>query len=294
MRKVSLLLLMATIFFGALAYYFMYQSDGGADGLSAFVPMVLFGVLFLSSLIGFLVSLLIRKEQSARTRNWIIGAAITLPIMGLLSVIGVFGYFTYSYQSDWEETMAKEKSVLETLRFKDEGFGVSFQHISGRVTTFENGKPIPTKIIPRVQNNMLVVPADDESYLNPDVLMRIENDKAIVFESYFKDLKRELALSNIDIDEQDFGDFKMLGKETKLWKVEADFEDRTKVANYFLPEREDAPEIIYFLQTAKKPKVLWALIISGTSYSAAADVEKMSTSDFENGNLWFHTLAFTK
>ena len=294
MKKVRLLLILATLFFGVLAYYYMYHAGGGADGLSAFMPMVLFGVLFLCSLVGFLVSLLIRKEHSARTRNWILGAAITLPIMGVISAIGVFAYFNYEYQSNWEKSVAQEKSVLETQQFVDEDFGVSFQHISGRVTTFEGGTPIPTSITPVVENNMLTVPSDDESYLNPDVLMKIEADTPIVAESYFKDLKGELGLSNINLEKHDLGAFKNLGEEARLWTVEADFENRKKVANYFLLEGKDAPDIIYFLQTAEKPKVLWVLIISGTSYSAAADVEKMSTSDFQNGNLWFHTLELTE
>ena len=238
MKKVRIILVVATLFFGAMAYYFMTQADGGADGLSSFMPMVLFGVLFLCSVIGFLVTLILRKKHSVRTRNWIIGAAITLPIMGLILVIGVFGYFSFQYQSDWENKVANEKSVLETQQFTDEDFGVSFQHISGRVTMYEGGKPIPTPLTPRIENNMLLVPFDDDSYLDPDVLIKVENEKAITVQNYFSGLKTKLDLKDVVLKEQDLGYFKNLGNGTKLWKAEANVKERKKLADYFLPVKK--------------------------------------------------------
>ncbi|MFK7814101.1 MAG: hypothetical protein AB8B59_16505 [Maribacter sp.] len=293
MKKSSLLLLLAALFFGAVTYYFMYFADGGADGLSSFVFIVLFGVLSACLFLAFLLSFFLRKGQSKTARNWIIGVVIALPILGILSITGVFSYFTYDYQNQWEVQVESDKSVLTTLRFKDDNFGVAFNHVSGNVSTYYNGTPIPTPITPRIGNGMLVMPIDDSNYLEPDFLIKLKNEEKVTLSEYTEGLNKELNLE-IKFKKADVADFLNVLKNTEILMLGSDvpYQKREQLGKYLLPEKTGQSDLIYFFKQSEKSQTIWVLIVSSNTLSASATVEKMSTDDFANGNLWFHTLEF--
>lgn len=296
MTKTSLILLVFTFFFGIVGAYVMYFSSGGADGLSNFIPLVFVGVLFVCFLLAFILSLFLNQSPSGR-KKWLLGGIIALPILGLLSVVGVFGYFTFDYNSRYATQVEESKSVLETLRFEDKDFGVAFTHISGRVSTFENGMPIPTGITPEVQNGMLVVPSDNETYLEPDVLISLEIPSTKKVSGFLEDLKKKLELTDIGFEEVSLKSFPRLPSSTELWvaqEPQVSYQDRVKLVTHFLPERTDFPDLIYFIKSQERPERLWVLVVSGKVFSSPASVEKLSTTNFEDRNLWFHTLRFVQ
>lgn len=292
MKKISKVLALVMLFLGALTYYFMYHADAGADGLGTFIPLVFVGVLFLCSTLAFLLSLFLNKTQSTKTRNWITVVAIALPILGFLGVSGTFASFTLDYQNDWEDKIEKEKTVLENLTFINKDFRISFNYVSGRVSEYHDGEPIPTPITPHIKSNSLLVPVDDNSYLKPDILLKKDFNPNSTVEAYFKNVKKQMGIVDATLKEQSLNDFKNLDANTNLWLINTSIENQKKIAEYFTSEEMQSTDLIYFLKSPQKPKVLWVLIVSETSYSAPAKVENMTTSNFEDKNLWFYTLKF--
>lgn len=295
MKKSSLVLLLAALFFGAVTYYFMYYADGGADGLGSYMFIILFGVLTACLLVAFLLSFLIRKGQSKTIRNLIIGAVIVLPILGILSVAGVFSYFTYDYEKQWEDQIESDSSVLTTLQFEDKNFGVAFKHVSGKVSVYENGKPIPTPMTPKIVDGKLIVPADDETYMEPDVLIKLENKEQLTLFKYLEELNSELNL-DVKFKNGDLDDFPNLSKDTKILMLgeETPYKQREKIGKQLASEKMGQPDLIYFINSQSNLENIWILIVSSKISSAPAFVEKMSVDNFENGNLWFHTIEFIK
>ncbi|MDB4292677.1 hypothetical protein N9954_04665 [Maribacter sp.] len=294
MKKVNLIFGILTLFFGALGLYFMYFADGGADGLSTFVPLVFLSVLFVCCLLAFVISLFLNL-QSSGSKKMLLGIIIALPVLGMLSVAGVFGYFSWEYKAQHAAQIQEHKSVLKTLQFKDENFGVAFHHVSGNVTTYENGIPIPTPITPRLENNMLIVPVDDKTYLAPDILMKIRGNPNLGLSQFLEGLKQQLQLRNTNFEEVSSEKFSKSLVNTKIWVAQnpqTSPQDRLALSTHLLPELLDTPDLIYFINPTKNPEEIWVLFVSGKILSAPATVEKMSPTNFEDGNLWFHTLEF--
>lgn len=293
MKKTSIVLAAFTLIFGVLLAYFMFYADSGPDGLSNFMLIVLFGVLFICVLLAFLVSVIPRKAGSSK-HNWIIGLVVGLPILGLLPVSGVFGYAAIDYENEYDNKVEINKSVLKTLHFEDNDFGVSFDHISGNVRGYRDGELITVPITPKIENGVLMVPVDDESYSEPDVLMKLEQNSNEELSIFLDSLKVKVQLPNAKFKKVTDETFFKLSADTEIWLAENNgipYKDRLKLTQHFLPQ-VGAPEMLHFIKSPKKPNIIWVLIIWDATIGAAASVEKLSASNFSDDNLWFQTLEF--
>lgn len=297
MKKTSIIFATITLFFAALTYYFMFYGDGGADGLSTFILIAFAGILCFCSLLAFLLTLFLRKGQSRRTRNWIMGVALVLPLLGFICVAGVFTYFTADYQSQWEIRVEKDKTVLNDKHFKDTSLGISFNYVSANVTSYINDMPVPTPITPKIKNGILLVPVDDESYHDPDVLLKLNIDPNTETSQFLKDLEKQLQLTKLNFNKISAKALPKLDSSYEIWSAQRSQtspEDRKKLKLHFVPDAQFSADIAYFIRSKQKPSVLWLLIVSDRVLSVPSFVGNMSTSNFKDKNLWFHTLQLQK
>lgn len=102
MKKANLLFAVFTLILMTYGAYLNNYADGGADGLSNFILLVIVLILSFGCLIGFFVSLFLQQETSQLQKILLTIVALVVTI-GFLASTGLFGYDTMDYEVEVQE-----------------------------------------------------------------------------------------------------------------------------------------------------------------------------------------------
>jgi len=281
-----------TLFFLAVLMYMKWYGDGGADGLSMFFPMVLTGLACIGFLMVFLGVLIFTNKGDFKFK--LLAFALVMAPLGYVLATMFHSTRIEDYEQVVQEVIEEDKAFLETKTYESTALGILFSHVSGNVGRYNDGKPEITPITPKMENGMLTIPVDDESYYDSDYILKVSKPDSISVGQYVDRLVKELSLKKIFFS-NDSSTFTHLPDDVEILvsKIQGvPLEEKLILANYFNPVYEHTPDLIFFIQSPKQPDGVVVILISGQSMSAPAIVENMTSNDFRNKNLWYHTLEF--
>jgi hypothetical protein len=214
-------------------------------------------------------------------------------MIGLFSVMGVFTWFTKDYENGFREMVELDKTVLENKRFTDSDFEISFDHVSGRVSEYRSGVPIPVPITPYKEDGILYVPVDNETYHRPDVLLKYDGSFDGSLSEFTASLKIEINKPNLAFSKVSSGMFpKLSNMEVLSLDKKESAKEKLKLAQHFIPEQDDFVHTLYFIKSKEKVAPVWVLVIVDEMLSPPALVEDMSIANREKQNFWYNTLEF--
>lgn len=283
--------------FGSIVLYTMFFGDGGADGLSGFITLVIFGILFLASIIGLIVSF-ISKAFPNKTKGKILFLAFCFPFIGVGVILFIFSMFNAEYTTRLQEDIAIEKSVNHTKRFKSEALQLEFFHVSGEVVGSSNNKPTVAPVLPKVIDSVLIIPENKDAYSStPDKLFFVKKDAGLTTKKYLLNIintsdlnKKKCTLKKVNVAKE----FPNLDSETTsafmLSTSHCSYLDIPVIVQHLFPEEDTAYRKAYFIELQKHKDYIMVIAIYNDILSPNAKIEELSTDNVSNQNKWYNTL----
>ena len=83
MKILPMVFAVLTWMLAGICYYYMFYADAGPDGLGTFFPIIIVGILYLMSLVVFLIQLWLLKDLSSGLKV-VCALVVVLPIVLIL------------------------------------------------------------------------------------------------------------------------------------------------------------------------------------------------------------------
>ncbi len=282
---------------GGILAYSIFFGDGGADGLSNFFTIIIFGILFIVFVIGFIFSL-ISGSVSKKTKTHEILLPLFMPVAGILVIGGVFSMFEEEYTDSINKNITIEKSVNYTKIFSSSLLQLEFFHVSGQVTGNSNNTPTVAPIIPKVIDSVLIIPENEDAYTNiPDKLFFIKKEEKSTTEQYLTGVinasarqEKKCTLQNVEVSKE----FPYLDVEvTKAFVLDpsiCSYLDIPIILQKLHPDDDANYRKVYFIDSQKHENSILIIAIYNDALSANAKIEDLKINNVINQNKWYNSI----
>ncbi|TPN82979.1 hypothetical protein [Aquimarina algicola] len=299
MKYISYMLLAICIISGGLLFCLHQYGDGGADGLSLFIPGLMLIIILLCSLIGFIITLFLPLIAKRHRSKVAIFAAIT-PIIAIAIIATTFYSFNAEYATRIEEDIAIEKSILTTELFSSDIMGIKFHHVSGNVSGSDGGVPIVDTIVPIVKDSTLHFTKNGE-------ILTLSDQVFFIDKNHNQDLEDFLANGLKKLFDED----NCMPKKIKVSKVfknldptldvfvlssssKCNYKKVSSFVSQYTDQTNDSYQQAYFIEVPHKKDKILVITQHNTSSSIDGYVEKLSANNLRKKNKWYHSLEFEK
>ncbi len=301
--KITIKTVLALLCLGSVAIllYTNFYGDYGADGLGNFFTAVIFGILFIASLIGLIASLISNLFPKKNKKRLLLFALCT-PAIGIAVILYIFSMFDAEHTTRIEEGITEEKSVNHTETFQSEVLKLEFYHVSGEVIGRSNNMPTIAPIIPKVVDSILIIPENEDAYASsPDKLFFIKKEKKITTEKYLTRLiqqnatqEKECTLKTVNVSKV----FHYLNPKTAtvfmIQPSSCSYLDIPVLLQKLLPGEITKYRKAYFIDSPYYSDSIMVIAICNDALSANAKIEDLSPDNLRNRNKWYNTLKLLK